>query len=155
MNQPCTPAITFNYQDWAAMFPALKDIPEQQVANNYFVRAEGICANSTSNPVWGAPGKLKLALYLLTAHIAQLNAAQNGQPANPTLVGRIGSATQGSVTVQVEWDGTGAPGEAWFTQTQYGAEYWTLMAGTRTAYYIPRPTRVPLGLRYGARCFWA
>ena len=148
-----TPPVVFNYQEWQEMFPALAGIPDSQVINNFWVRAQGICANSLTNPVAGLPaGTLKLALYLLTAHIAQLNAPLDGQPAS-TLVGRINSATQGSVTVQADYATDGGPSEAWFSQTKYGAEYWTLTARTRTAFYIARPTRVPFGFGFGGR-FW-
>jgi Protein of unknown function (DUF4054) len=151
------PPITFDYQDWVSMFPELKGVPEAAAMNNYWVRAQGICANSLSNPLAGLPaGTLKLGLYLLTAHIAALNSPIGGQPSS-TLVGRISNATQGSVTVAAEWDGSGTPGESWFTQTKYGAEYWTLSARTRTAYYIARPTRVPYSFVNGGRFggFWA
>lgn len=143
------------------MFPRLSEVSAVQASENYFVRACAICANNGSNPLNGSPGRLQLALYLLTAHIAQLNAnSADGQPPSG-LVGRIGSATQGSVTVQVEWDGTGAPGEAWFIQTQYGAEFWQMSASTRTAWYIPSPTRVlpgfgpyGYGRGFGRACSW-
>ena len=68
---------------------------------------------------------------LPTAHIAQLFAPMaNGQPAS-TLVGRINSATQGSVSVQAAYSNNVTEQMAWFVQTQYGAMYWVATAPYR------------------------
>src|ERR1700679_2515932 len=102
MNAPCSPPVCFNFQEWGKMFPSLlSGVNPTQASELFFPLAESICANSTTNPIFGQ-GKLKLALYLLTAHIASLFAPIGGQPASGT-VGRVDTATQGSVTVGLAW----------------------------------------------------
>jgi len=77
-------------------------------------------------------------LYLLTAHVAALSYGENGQGPRP-LVGRISSATEGSVSVSAEYNV--APGSAqWYAQTGYGAQYWEATAKYRVGRYRPAPT---------------
>ncbi|HEV2540199.1 MAG TPA: DUF4054 domain-containing protein [Frateuria sp.] len=86
-------------------------------------------------------------LNMLVAHIAAINAGVNGQAASP-LVGRIATATEGSVTVATAMDGV--PGTAaWFMQTKYGASYWQATAAYRTMQYVPGSSR-PGGYRGGS-----
>jgi hypothetical protein len=149
---PPVPPVAFVYQTWVGMFPEFGSVNDE-LAQGYFLRASMICANSTINPLF-CYGTLQTVLYLLTAHIAKLNAPvdDNGNPTtvgqpNPSIVGRINSATQGSVSVQAEWGNgsSSSPTEAWYLQTKYGAEAWTGMAPVRTFRYAARPTRVPSG----------
>jgi hypothetical protein len=81
-------------------------------------------------------------LWLLTAHLAALNLGVNGQ-APSQLVGRIASAVEGSVSVSAD-NGAQPAKAAWFMQTKYGAEYWQLTAGLRTAHYVPGAAQRPV-----------
>src|SRR5208282_6034259 len=92
------------------------------------------CRNDGGGPVCDA-NQQTLLLNLLTAHIAQLFApAKNGQSPS-TLVGRINTASEGSVSVGAEFPAT--PAASWYITTQYGAAYWQLMLPFRTARYLP------------------
>lgn len=156
-----TPAVTFDYQTWVARYPEFTGLTQPQ-AQAYYDEAAVYCANDSSNPAFPA-GVLPTLLNMLTAHIAWLNAPRNGsgmpaasgQPPSP-LVGRINSASEGSVSVGVQLDASGSPSEAWFTQTRYGAAYWQASAQFRTARYSARPTMVgaalfPFYAGYGRR----
>ena len=57
----------------------------------------------------------------------------------PGIVGRISTATEGSVSVAAEFGGNGGPTQDWYTGTRYGAQYWVATAQFRTALYIPAP----------------
>ena len=142
-----TPAVAFVYADWIAEFPEFVAI-SSPMAQGYFNRASLFCANDNCNPAFPA-GILLQLLYLVTAHIAWINAprdadgnpAATGEPGSP-LVGRINSAAEGSVNVATEWTGSGSPSETYFTQTKYGAEFWQASAQFRTMRYSPRPILV-------------
>ena len=56
----------------------------------------------------------KILLWLLTAHIAAINNMQSGN------VGRLSSATQGSVSVSMQYNSSEYA--QWYDQTKYGAE---------------------------------
>lgn len=147
--------VTYSFADWIAAFPQFSACSDAQ-GLSYFNRATMMWPNSTTNPSFcgsgGGLATLKQLLYTLTSHIAWLSAprdalgnpAATGAPA-PSLVGRIGSATEGSVSVSVEWSGSGSPSEAWFTQTSFGAEFWQAAAAYRLARYRAMPTIVPDG----------
>ncbi len=78
---------------------------------------------------------------MLTAHIAALYSQSRGdpEPGQPkdanTPVGRISNATEGSVTVALEYDATNP--QEWFSQTKYGASFWAATATYRTMRYVP------------------
>jgi hypothetical protein len=150
--------VVFDFKLWSGMFPELAGVGDA-IAAGAFLRASVIFPNSATNRA-NRDGNLQALLYLLTAHVVFLNAPRDdaGNPASsgqapPALVGRIASAGQGSVSVGVEWSGSGSPSEAWFTQTRYGAEFWQGTAQYRTGVYVARPTIVPSAV-FPIRPFW-
>jgi hypothetical protein len=139
-----SPPVTFVYSDWIAQFPTFSAIGSG-LATAYFNRATFLCSNSGCNPTNCVPGMLSNLLYLLTAHIAWLNAPRdaNGNPAatgsNPSpIVGRIDQASEGSVSVHADMGeaNAGSPSQAWYMQTTWGSEFWYASAGVRTARYV-------------------
>ncbi len=55
------------------------------------------------------------------------------------IVGRINNAAEGDVSVSSEWSAPPNASQAYFVQTKYGAQYWTMTARYRTAQFIPAP----------------
>lgn len=157
------PPVTFSATLWKQLYPEFSALTDD-MAQNYFTRATFLCANSYGNPVFGIYGgtadMLQSLLFLLTSHIAWLNAPRDasgaivpsgGQP--PAIVGRISQATEGSVSVSADMgdENAGSPSQAWYMQTRYGAEYWAATAGVRTARYVPGPSSRPQGPIYTGR----
>lgn len=120
----------------------------------YFGEASIYHTNDGSGPVNDVNVQLAL-LNMLVAHIAVRYAVQNGQVPS-ALVGRINSATQGTVTVQAEFASVIPLTAAWFLQTKYGADYWQATAGYRTARYRASPGRnfMPASIPAGGRGSW-
>ena len=140
------PAVTFNYATLIATVPEFVGVDEPQ-AQMYF----DIATLYFNNCSW--PGALRIAptlLNLLTAHITALLsplgcdgvASSTGTQSPSSLVGRINSASEGSVSVGVELHPSGSPSESFFTQTKYGFMFWAATAQFRTAHYRARPTIV-------------
>lgn len=148
--------VTFNLAKWIGMYPEFAAITEP-MGQGYFNRAMFLCADTVFNPaayVCGSPNNMQeTLLYLLTSHIAWLNAPRDGSGAPaavgmPTpLVGRISSATEGSVSVSADMGdaNSGSPSQAWYEQTRYGAEYWAMTVGMRSARYVAGPSSMPYG----------
>jgi hypothetical protein len=140
--------VAFNYAVWAARYPEFANI-SRTMAQAYFDEAGLYFANCG----WtGALSQASTLLNMLTAHIAWLYSPRDGQgnPSStgtiaPMLIGRISSATEGSVTVQTELTSSGSPSEAFFNQTRYGYSFWAATSQFRTMRYSPRPTRVANG----------
>lgn len=74
-----------------------------------------------------------IMFYLLVAHYAQLQ--QQIKDGN-TAVGRVSSATEGSVSISLDFPTSAVGREKWFNQTPYGAEYWMMTAPYRTGLYV-------------------
>jgi hypothetical protein len=131
--------VGFNYAQWVRTFPELSYVTDETAAM-YFDFATTAHRNDINGPVCDAGMQLRL-LNLVVAHIAALLAicGAGGQPANP-LVGRINSASEGSVSVQADY-GQVSDQEAWWVQTRYGAMYWQLTRVFRTAVGVFGPRR--------------
>ena len=130
-------SVTFNYQTWVARFPELADAVAEPLALAYFAEVPAFVRNDTCL-TGGDAGLLLAVMNLLVAHLAALYAPVNGQPASP-LVGRISSATQGSVSVSTTMD---LPQAAqWFAQSRYGAQAWQMLKPAMSMHYLPGRTR--------------
>lgn len=146
--------ITFDYGKWVQLFPNFSYVSQPQ-AQLYFGLAEQFCRNDGGGPVGGWPGLCGFFnnttndaaiqtqtnfLNLLTAHLAQLFAPASTGQAPSGIVGRISSASEGSVSVAAEFPMTA--NSAWFNTTVYGSAFWQASAPFRTARYIaatPKP----------------
>lgn len=95
-------------------------------------------SNTDASPVQNVARRTSL-LWMLTAHIAYLDGALSPD-GSPPPVGRISNATEGSVSVGLDYipatPGTGA----WFNQSSWGASFWAATASLRGFRYIARPT---------------
>lgn len=147
---PPVPPVTFNWTMFTTLFPEFGCLTEAQ-GQAYFMMAGLYVANDPCNP---AICILPQLLNLVTAHVAWLlcpkdasgNPATSGSNNGGSLVGRINSATQGSVSVGTTLDGhPGSPSEAFYAQTRYGLLAWQAMAQFRLFRYTVSPTLVALG----------
>jgi len=148
-----TPPVVYDYTDWITAYSAFVGCSPAQ-GQEFFNQATTIFANATSNPVYclqGAAG-FKTVMYGVVSHLAWLfaprdasgNPAAAGQPPSP-IVGRINSASEGSVSVGADMGdaNAGSPSQAWWMQTPYGAFVWQALASTRTAVYEANPLVMP------------
>lgn len=145
----------FNYTQWAALFPELAGSVTSPVAGSFFSIAELLVDNTDCSAIPDADKRLVVMNYAV-AHLAKLAGypLQVGQtvPSPSGLVGRVSSATEGSVTVATDY-GPMRENQAWWLQTQYGATFWQLTRATRTARYVAAPPRY-FGPVYGTLRRW-
>jgi hypothetical protein len=133
--------VDFDYSLWVLTFPEFASV-KQPTAETYFAYAEIVQRNDGTGPVSSDKVQLQL-LNLLTAHVCALYTQGLGEayPGAPrsvnSLVGRISSATEGSVTVSTDYGANVSPNAAWFLQTKYGAMWWAMTAQYRTMRYTP------------------
>lgn len=128
-------SVVFDPAIFKTRYPEFSVVP-----NGYltlcFDEATLYLSNADNSPV-GNISRRAMLLNMLTAHVAFLGGAltSDGQP-KP--VGRIGSASEGSVSASFDY---GVPGSAsWFAQTQYGAAFWQATISLRSFRYIAQPT---------------
>ena len=55
------------------------------------------------------------------------------------IVGRINQAAEGDVSVSSEWQAPPNANQAYFVQTKYGAQYWTMTAKYRLGLFVAAP----------------
>ena len=140
--------VQFSYPDWIAAYPEFAQVGQPQ-AQQFFNRACLYCDNTPPSPIQNLFERTIL-LNMVTAHVAFLFASLNGQ-APRELVGRIGNATEGSVSVGTVYTNPTTDLQAWFSQSSYGAAYWAATLKYRTAFYLPPP--VPVGFNGRAGVF--
>lgn len=126
-------AVPFDLAAFRVRYPEFASVPDV-LLEAYFEEAQIYLNNTGTSPVT-REGLRSALLNMLVAHIAALNATVNGQAPSP-LVGRLSSATEGSVSVSAD-AGTMERGEAWYASTKYGWAYWNATRAYRTARYIP------------------
>ena len=142
----------FVYADFTTQYPAFATNPPQATLAAYFaIAGELYLRNDGTGPVSDVNAQTAL-LYMLVAHMAQLaNGADGASPSG--LVGRISNATEGSVSVALDYPAT--PNSAWFVQTPYGASFWQATSAYRSfPAYRRGPTRFGTGIpnRRGRGC---
>lgn len=150
---PETLPITFDYANFIAGFPEFQTVPPGavtfafQTACLYFV-------NDGTNPA-ACSGNMAMLLNLATAHVLSIRGypTAGGVTPTPGPVGRINSASEGSVSIGTEWGGEGPPSQAFWLQSEYGAMFWQATAQYRTMRYVPNPTVVWGGLYPGINTF--
>lgn len=150
---PCPPITTgivqFSSAEFVALYPEFTGIalaPQTNAFNDATLLLDNTCGSAVQD----ANARMAL-LYTLTAHCCFLQNGSNDGAGNvvpapgANAVGRVGSASEGSVSANLEWDGKSSPSQAYFLQTKYGAKFWQQTAGYRMAFYIPAPSSGPNG----------
>lgn len=130
---------TFDFAAWQRRYPEFGAVTEPQ-AQDFFTEATLYLRNDGTGPVRDAAQQLVL-LNMLVAHIASLRAASADGSASGGIVGRIASATEGSVSVTAAEMPNEGSTAAWFQMTPYGLAYLAATANLRTARYVPGPRR--------------
>lgn len=146
--------VVFNWDRWSALYPELvAGSPflnpiyatiggvTQPMAQALFDKAGRLYVPNNASALVPDLGQRSDLLDLVVAHLAALRGL--------ALVGRIESASEGSVSVATAAlvpDGSAE----WWQQTRYGFEYWQAMASTRTFQYVPGPgARRAVAMRRG------
>ena len=140
--------VNWTYAQWALAFPEFSNVTEAQ-AQGYYTIATSFVRNDGSGPVNDPNTQLQLLNFAI-AHIAFLLVGTAGTPTQPSaggssLVGRISSANEGTVSVSTEM--TLPEQAAFWSQSQYGVFFWQLSSVYRTMRYMP-------GRQYTPNPFW-
>ncbi|VEB99950.1 Uncharacterised protein [Cedecea lapagei] len=126
--------VTLDIPKFRAMFPELSNV-DDALLPFLFDQATDYLNNTEYSLVIDVI-KRERFLYLLMAHLAYVRYGDNRKRGGSGMVGRISSATQGSVSVSSDL----GPIEfryAWYTQSPYGMDYWQATKVYRMANYYP------------------
>lgn len=124
--------VTFDWQAFSALYPEFSAVGQVSAAAMFGKATTLYLDNTDDSPVTDLNEREQL-LFLLVAHLCSLRGLGSGKDG---LVGRITSASQGSVSVSVDNSGSN-DASWWYLQTPYGADYWQATAPYRSMEYVP------------------
>jgi hypothetical protein len=130
--------VVFNPTEFKEIYPEFGTFSDVRLT--WFFNKAELLFNNTKQSCIKDLRKRKILLYLATAHIAQL---QKQVDSGNTLVGRVSSASQGSVSIGSDYGALGKD-EKWWVQTPYGAEFWQMTAMYRTSIYVVTNFAMPV-----------
>ncbi|MGG6193053.1 DUF4054 domain-containing protein [Pantoea allii] len=125
--------VIFDIAKFRARYPEFASVSDE-LLQAYFTEATVYLNNTDSSPVTDVDQRA-VFLNMLVAHLAAINSGVGGQAASG-LVGRVTSASEGSVSVSVE-AGPSSAASWWYMQTPYGAQFWQATLPYRTIRYLP------------------
>lgn len=125
--------VIFDVAAFRLRYPEFASVSDE-LLQAYFTEATVYLNNTDSSPVTDV-NQRAVFLNMLVAHLAAINSGVNGQAASG-LVGRVTSASEGSVSVSVD-AGPSSASSWWYMQTPYGAQYWQATLPYRTIRYLP------------------
>ncbi|HFE6697600.1 TPA: DUF4054 domain-containing protein [Salmonella enterica subsp. enterica serovar Newport] len=135
--------VTFDWQAFSALYPEFSAVGQVSAAAMFGKATTLYLDNTDDSPVTDLNEREQL-LFLLVAHLCSLRGLGSGKDGQDGLVGRITSASQGSVSVSADNSGSN-DASWWYLQTPYGADYWQATAPYRSMEYVPggSPSRYP------------
>lgn len=129
--------VVFDIAKFRSIYPNINATDAQ--LESYFVEATMLLNNTDKSCVKNLAER-EILLFLLVAHLAMLQGrVETGNDA----VGRVASATEGSVSVSFD-NGTTTLSDKWYQQTPYGSKYWALTSKYRSFLYIYTNTAMPV-----------
>lgn len=134
-----TGIVTFDAAAFKVRFPSFAAV-DSLTLQEFFDTFAVLVVNNTPTGFIVDLNRRSIFLNYLVAHIAQLSGVldPNGEGSTADRVGRVSSATEGTVTASLDM-GNVSGNKAFFMQTQYGAMYWQLTAPYRTFRYRGPP----------------
>lgn len=128
--------VTLDVAEWKSKYEQYNALTDQQVKDLFY--AATTCLENTTQSVIADEDKRKYFLYLLTAHFAYLFYVDaNGNGGMTGMVGRLSSASEGSVSVGSEISSAPLNVE-FFLQSPYGFTFWQATKIYRMGFYRGR-----------------
>lgn len=128
--------VTFDIDKFRAMYPEFSNVADATLPY-IFDEATDYLSNQPYSVVDDYDKRERL-LYMLMAHICELRYGNNRGQGGTGFVGRVTSASEGSVSVSSDLGMLGASA-TWYAQTEYGLSYWQATKVYRMAKYYPGP----------------
>lgn len=126
--------VTLDIASFRAMYPEFSNVTDAILPFLFDQSTDYL--NNTDYSLVDDVVKRERLLYMLMAHLAYVRYGDNRKRGGSGMVGRIASATQGSVSVSSDL----GPIEfryAWYTQSPYGMDFWQATKVYRMANYYP------------------
>ena len=126
--------VVFNLDNFRALYPQFSNVSDTLLPL-IFTEAELLFDNTEYSCIQNVDRR-ELILYMVMAHILYLQYGDADGNGGSTLVGRVSSATEGSVSVSSSLDGLGNTSAYW-SQSPYGLLFWQATKVCRMPKYYP------------------
>lgn len=129
--------VVFDPSQFKTAFPEFAAVPDARLTLLFNMATASLIDNTDASIVVDVVQRASM-LDLAVAHLLTLfgtTVAGTGNAGPSGVVGRLSSATEGSVSSSFEMNVPVSPGSAWWNQTQYGAMFWVMMAPFRSFRY--------------------
>lgn len=126
--------VVLDIPGFRARYPEFSNVTDDQLAL-LFDSATDYLDNTNFSLVIDLAKRQRL-LYLLMAHLAYMRYGDKDGNGKSGAVGRVSSASEGSVSVSLDAGGV-AFRYMWYTQSPYGMDYWQATKVYRMANYYP------------------
>lgn len=129
--------VVWDSAQFKTAFPEFAAVPDARL-EILFSLAEGLLDNTDASIVTNITQRTAMFYYIVAHMLTLFGTGIVGTPGGgPSgVVGRLSSATEGTVSSSFEFNVPPSPSGAWWNQTQYGALYWMLMAPFRSFRYV-------------------
>lgn len=130
--------VVFDPAQFKLAFPEFALVPDARLSLLFNMVGLTILDNSDGSIVVD-PLRRSPMLDLLVAHMLTLFGwvrADGSVVPGTGAVGRVASATEGTVSTSLEYCVPSSASEAWFNQTPYGAMYWMMTAPYRSFHMV-------------------
>lgn len=113
-------------------YPQFKNFTDEQL-EWFFEEVEGTVLDNSETSCLSVKLRKKL-FYWLVAHQAELQGRINS--GNSSLVGRVSTATQGTVSISTDFTSSPTAMSQWLNQTPYGQKYYAFTSPYRSVLLI-------------------
>jgi hypothetical protein len=129
-------AVVFDPVAFAARYPQFANV-STQLLQAFFDEAAALYLNNSARSIVRDLSERAILLNMVVAHLGTLSGVLTpaGQGSTATQVGRVSSASEGSVSASMDM-GQQSKNAAFWLQTQYGATFWQATAKYRTMRYV-------------------
>lgn len=130
--------VVFDPATFKLAFPEFAQVPDARLTV-LFGMVTATTIDNTDASIVVDPAQRAPMIDLLIAHMLTLfgYVRTDGTSVPGTgVVGRVSSATEGSVSTSLEYRAAATATEAWYNQTPYGAMYWAMTAPFRSFRYV-------------------
>lgn len=126
--------VVLDIPKFRAMFPEFSNVTDAQLSLLFDFATDYL--SNTEYSLITDVNKRERLLYLLMAHLSYMRYGDAKANGGSGLVGRLSSASEGSVSVSSEL-GAMSGSSAWYTQSAYGFDFWKATKVYRMAAYYP------------------
>lgn len=126
--------VSLDVDTFRAIYPEFSNVSDTVLG--FMFSEAGLYLNNTNYSKISDVTVREQLLYMLVAHLCYIRLGTASGQGGTGLVGRVSSASEGSVSVGTELGGLN-DSATWFAQSPYGLMYWQATAGFRlgSAYY--------------------